>query len=64
VTAYDVTEHFTRPVSWTDILVRCMQWKRDMRFGIWEDTIKLDIQEVGAGTRLIRLRIGMGGECL
>jgi len=49
---------------WTDILVWCKQWKRDMRFGIWEDTIKLDLQEVGAGTGLIGLRIGTRGGCL
>jgi len=32
-----------------------------MIFGIWEDTIKVDLQEVGAGTGLIGIKIGTGG---
>jgi len=30
----------------------------------WEDKIKMDVQEVGAWTGSIRLRIGKGGELL
>jgi hypothetical protein len=32
-----------------------------MRFGIWENTIKRVLQEVGAETGLIGLRNGTGG---
>ena len=35
-----------------------------MRFGMWEGTIKLNLQEVGAEIGLVELRMGTGGGCL
>ena len=35
------------PRAWTAPLVQTKQWKMDMRFGTWEDNIKMDLQEVG-----------------
>ena len=39
---YDVTKRFTRPRTWTDILVRHKHRK-------WEYNIKMDLQDVGWG---------------
>jgi hypothetical protein len=35
------------PWAWNAPLVQTKQWKTDMRFGTWEDNIKMDLQEVG-----------------
>ena len=39
------SDHLLR--GWTAPLVQTKQWKTDMRFGTWEDNIKMDLQEVG-----------------
>ena len=43
--SYYVLDHL--PWAWIAPLLQTKQWKMDIRFGTWEDNIKMDLQEVG-----------------
>ena len=41
------------PWIWTDVVVQPKQRKRDIRFGTWENFIKINLQETGWGHGLV-----------